>query len=117
MSETPVPRHPGRDANPPGVPAGAGDHPALGAPGWRLAPCSPDWDEAYLAAIAEDEDPGEYEDPDNTPPAALDDTELAELLAGSWEVAEELARDEADRARRDTTGLLAALGPRSGPGS
>ena len=57
MSETPVPQDPGRDEDPPGTPAGPGDHPSLGAPGWRLVPCSPDWDEAYLAAIAEDEYP------------------------------------------------------------
>src|SRR5579859_596912 len=70
MSETPVPRDPGRDEDPPGMPAGPGDHPSLGSPEWRLAPCRPDWDEAYLAAIAEDEYPGDadlYEDPDNAP--------------------------------------------------
>ena len=77
MPETPAPRDPGRDEDPPGVPrvpAGPGDRPSLGSPGWRLVPQSPDWDEAYLAAIAddEDEDPGdpeEYEDPGNAPPA------------------------------------------------
>ncbi|HJY66174.1 MAG TPA: hypothetical protein VJ254_05565, partial [Streptosporangiaceae bacterium] len=82
MSETPVPRDPGRDEDPPGTPAGPGDHPSLGAPGWRLVPCSPDWDEAYLAAMAEDEYPGDadlYEDPDNARPAGLDDAELATL--------------------------------------
>ena len=43
-------------------------------------PQSPDWDEAWLAARAEDEypgDPEEYEDPDNAPPAGLDDDQLA----------------------------------------
>jgi hypothetical protein len=59
MSETPVPRDPGRDEDPPGTPAGPGGHPLLGSPGWRLVPCRPDWDEAYLAAIAEDEYPGD----------------------------------------------------------
>src|SRR5580704_14872208 len=44
MSGTPVPRDPGRDEHPPGTPAGPGDHPSLGAPGWRLVPCSPDWE-------------------------------------------------------------------------
>ena len=37
-----------------------------------MVPCSPDWDEAYLAAMAEDEYPGDadlYGDPDNAPPA------------------------------------------------
>ena len=46
-------------------------------------PQSPDWDEAYLAALADDEDPGdpdEYEDPDNASPAGLDDQELAALI-------------------------------------
>ena len=43
MSETPVPRDPGRDENPPGVPAGPGDGPRLGSPDWRLVPQSPDW--------------------------------------------------------------------------
>ena len=95
MSETPVPRDPGRDEDPPGVPAGPGDHPSLGAPGWRLVPCGPDWDEAYLAAMAEDEYPGdldEYEDPDNAPPAGLDDAELAALITGARQVAAEQAR-------------------------
>ena len=35
-------------------------------------PCGPDRDQAYLAAMAGDEDPGdldEYEDPGNAPPA------------------------------------------------
>jgi hypothetical protein len=62
------------------MPAGLGDHPSLGSPGWRLVPGRPEWDEAYLAAIAEDEYPGDadlYEDPDNAPPAGLDDTEMA----------------------------------------
>ena len=62
----------GRDEDPSGVPAGPGDYPSLGSPEWRLVPCSPEWDEAYLAAMAEDEDPGDpelYEDPDNAPPA------------------------------------------------
>jgi hypothetical protein len=79
MSEAPVPRYPGQDDDPSGMPAGPGDHPRLGSPEWRLVPQSLDWDEASLAAVADDEDPGdpdEYEDPDNAPPAALDDHEL-----------------------------------------
>jgi hypothetical protein len=43
-------------------------------------PSSPDWDEAYLDAMADDEYPGdleEYQDPNNAPPAGLDDAELA----------------------------------------
>src|SRR5579862_8570589 len=95
MSETPVPRDPGRDEDPPGMPAGSGDRPSLGSPGWRLVPCRPDWDEAYLAATAEDEYPGDadlYEDPDNAPPAGLEDAELAALIAAARENAEDQAR-------------------------
>ncbi len=58
MSETPVSRDPGPDGDPSGVPAGPGDHPWLGSPDWALVPQRPDWDEAYLAAMADDEDPG-----------------------------------------------------------
>ncbi|MFZ0188535.1 MAG: DUF222 domain-containing protein [Streptosporangiaceae bacterium] len=123
MSETPVPPDPGRDEYGPGTPAGPGDHPSLGAPGWRLVPCSPDWDEDYLAAMAEDEDPGDadlYEDPDNAPPAGLDDAELATLIAEARENAEEQARADADAAARGVTRLLAMLGSvsagRRGPG-
>ena len=52
-------------------------------------PQSPDWDEAWLAARAEDEypgDPEEYEDPDNAPPPGLDDDQLAALIAEAREV-------------------------------
>src|ERR1700733_1793376 len=123
MSETPVPRDPGRDEDPPGVPAGPGDHPSLAAPGWQLVPCGPDWDEAYLAAMAEDEYPGdldEYEDPGNAPPAGLDDAELAALIAGARQVAAEQARAEAAETRLGLTGLLAmtdsVAAGRRGPG-
>jgi hypothetical protein len=123
MSETPVPRDPGRDEDPPGTPAGPGDHPSLGSPGWRLVPCRPDWDEAYLAAMAEDEYPGDadlYEDPDNAPPAGLDDAEMATLIAEARENAEERARANADAAARGMTGLLAMIDSvaagRRGPG-
>ena len=68
MSETPVPCDPGRDDIPLGVPAGPGDRPTLGSPGWRLVPHGPDWPEWMGEdAHAEDEDPGdldEYQDPD-----------------------------------------------------
>jgi hypothetical protein len=95
MSETPVSRDPGPDGDPSGVPAGPGDYPRLGSPGWRQVPQSPDWDEAWLAARAEDEDPGdpdEYEDPDNAPPAGLDDDQLAALIAEAREITAEQAR-------------------------
>jgi hypothetical protein len=71
MRQEPVPQEPGRDEDPSGVAAGPGNHPWLGSPDWRLVPQSPDWDEAYLAARAEDEYPGdleEYEDPDHARP-------------------------------------------------
>ena len=47
-------------------------------------PQSPDWDEAWLAARVEDEDPGnpdDYEDPDHAPPPGMDDDQLAALIA------------------------------------
>jgi hypothetical protein len=86
-------------------------------------PCRPDWDEEYLAAMAEDEDPGDpdlYEDPDNAPPAGLDDSELAALIAGAREAAEDPAQAAEAAARLGVTGLLAMLGSvaagRRGPG-
>ncbi|HUB23254.1 MAG TPA: hypothetical protein VMA97_12705, partial [Streptosporangiaceae bacterium] len=66
MHQEPVPSDPGRDGDPPGAAAGPGDYPWLGSAGWRLVPQSPDWDEAFLAARFDDEDPGdpgEDEDP------------------------------------------------------
>src|SRR6516165_11254959 len=123
MSETPVPRNPGPDGDPSGVPAGPGDHPWLGSPDWRLVPQSPDWDEAYLAAMADDEypgDPDEYEDPDNAPPPGLDDAELEALIAEAREITAEQARAAQDAARLGHTAALAAVGAmaagRRGPG-
>jgi len=123
MSETPVHRHPGQDGDPSGMPAGPGDHPSLGSPRWRLVPQSPDWDEAYLAAMADDEDPGdagEYEDPDNAPPAGLDDYELPALIAEAREITADQARAAEAAARLGHTAVLAALGAvsagRRGPG-
>jgi hypothetical protein len=66
MTQTPASRDPAPDGDPSGAPAGPGDHPSLWSPQWRLVPQSPDWDEAYLAARADDEypgDPDDYEDP------------------------------------------------------
>ena len=59
MTQTPAPRDPAPDGDPSGAPVGPGDHPWLGSPDWRLVPQSPDSDEAYLAAMAADEDPGD----------------------------------------------------------
>ena len=113
----------GRDEDPSGGAAGPGDYPSLGSPEWRLVPCRPEWDEAYLAAMADDEDPGDpdlYEDPDNAPPADLDDAELAALIAEAREITADQARAAEAAARLGTTGLLAALGAlaagRRGPG-
>ena len=95
MSETPVSRNPGQDGDPSGVPAGPGDRPRLGSPDWQLVSQSPDWDEAWLAARAEDEypgDPDDYEDPDNAPPPGLDDAELAALLAEARQITADQAR-------------------------
>jgi hypothetical protein len=123
MSDTPVPRDPGWDDNPPGVPAGPGDRPRLGFPDWQLVPQRPDWDEAYLAARADDEypgDPDEYEDPDNAPPLGLDDAELEALLAEAREITADQARATELAAQLGHTAVLAAVGAvvtgRRGPG-
>ena len=111
MSEAQVPRDPGRDEDPSGVPAGPGDHPRLGSPGWRLVPQRPDWDEAYLAARADDEYPGDpdlYEDPDNAPPPGLDDAHLEALLAESGEITADQARAAEAAARSGHAAVLAA---------
>jgi hypothetical protein len=112
MHQEPVPQDPGRDEDPSGMPAGPGNHPWLGSPDWRLVPQSPDWDEAYLAARAEDEYPGdleEYEDPDNAPPS-LDDAELEALVAEAHEIAADQARAAEAAARFGHTATLAAIG-------
>ena len=68
----PGPAHP--DPDPP--PGGEG----------RLLPPDPGWpeDEGYLAALSEEDEPGDPEldqDPDNAPPPGLDDAGLAALAA------------------------------------
>jgi Domain of unknown function (DUF222) len=123
MTQTPAPRDPAPDGGPSGVPAGPGDHPWLGSPDWRLVPQSPDWDEAYLAAAADDEDPGdpeEYQDPDNAPPPGLDDAALEALIAGALQITAGQARAAEAAARSGHTAVLAAVGAvlagRRGPG-
>jgi hypothetical protein len=123
MSDTPAPRHPGPDDRRPGTPPGPGDHPSLGSPGWTPVPQSPDWDEAWLAARADDEYPGdleEYEDPDNAPPAGLDDGQLAALIAEAREVTAGQGYAAGLAARAGQTAALAAAGAvyagRRGPG-
>src|SRR5215469_7948117 len=112
MRETPAPSGPGRDEDPSGVPAGPGDYPWLGSPDWRLVPQSPDWDQDYLAAAADDEDPGdpeEYQDPDNAPPTGLDDFELETLIAEAREVTADQVRAAGAAARSGQTAVRAAL--------
>jgi len=49
----------------------------------------PDVREAYLAALAEEDEPDDpdlYQDPDNAPPPGLDDAQLAELIAEARQV-------------------------------
>ena len=123
MSDTPAPRHPGPDNTPPGGPAGSGDHPSLGSPDWTPVPQRPDWDEAWLAAQAEDEYPGDldsYEDPDNAPPPGLDDDQLADMIAEAREITAEQVRAAEIAARLGHTAVLAAAGAisagRRGPG-
>ena len=127
MHQEPVPRDPGRDGDPPGLRPGPDDHPSLGSPGWRLVPQSPDWDEAFLAARADDEYPGdleEDEDPDNAPPPGLDDDELDALIAEARRAGRELALDQAAVAeawaRSGHTAVVAAVASvvsgRRGPG-
>jgi hypothetical protein len=85
---------PGRDEDPSGLAAGPDDFPAVGSDRWRLLPSSADWpdwtqDEAYLAALAEEDEPDDpdlYQDPDNAPPPGLDDAQLAELIAEARQV-------------------------------
>jgi hypothetical protein len=123
MTQTPAPRDPAPDGDPSGVPAGPGDHPWLGSPGWRLVPQSPDWDEGYLAAVADDEDPGdpeEDEDPGHAPPPGLADAELEALITGAVEITADRARAAGAAARSGRTAVLAAVGAvlagRRGPG-
>jgi hypothetical protein len=99
------------------------DHPSLWSADWRLVPASADWDEGYLEAIAEDEDPGdldEYVDPDNAPPAGLDDAGLVALVAESRALMADQAEAGAEAARSGQAPVRAMLeaesGGRRGPG-
>ncbi len=106
----------------PETPASAG-HPSLWSPDWQLMPASADWDEGYLEAMAEDEDPGdldEYVDPDNAPPAGLDDAGLVALVAEARELVADQAAAAAEAARSGQAPVRAMLeavsGGRRGPG-
>jgi hypothetical protein len=109
------------------MPAGPADLPELGSPRWQLASCSPDWPEwmedgAYLAALADEEypgDPDEEEDPDSGPPPGLDDAGLAVLISEAREVTGDRARADALFARLGETAAMAAVAAclgRRGPG-
>jgi hypothetical protein len=76
----PGPAHPDPD-----FPPGGEGRPLPPDPGWSD-------DEGYLAALGEEDEPDEpdlYQDPDNAPPAGLDDAELAALIAEAREVGED----------------------------
>ena len=86
-------------------------------------PQRPDWDEAWLAARAEDEypgDPDEDEDPDHAPPPGMDDDQPAALIAEAREITAERAYAAELAARLGHTAVLAAIGAegagRPGPG-
>src|SRR5580693_412137 len=75
----PGPAHPDPD---PDLPPGGEGRPVPADPGWLE-------DEGYLAALSEEEDPGDPEldqDPDNAPPAGLDEAGLAALVAEAREL-------------------------------
>ncbi len=123
MSESSDHGSSGRGEDPSGGPAVPGDRPWLGSPDWTLVPQSPDWDEAWLAARADDEYPGDlesYEDPDNAPPPGMDDDQLVALIAEAREITAEQARAAELAARLGHTAVLAAIGAegagRRGPG-
>jgi hypothetical protein len=128
MNQEPAPPDPGQEGNLPGVPAGPVDFPELGSPRWRLLPPGTDWMDdaeqraAYLASLADEEEPGDpdkEEDPDNAPPPNLDDAELAALIAEAREVTEDQTRANAHAARLGMTAAMAAVGAaigRRGPG-
>jgi Domain of unknown function (DUF222) len=92
MPEGPV-SSPGRDEDP-AWDDGGSDNPLWDRSGhWRLVPQQPEWDDqqwaAYAAALYDEEEPDDpdlYQDPDNAPPAGLDDAELAALIAQAPEV-------------------------------
>src|SRR6516162_2252722 len=124
MHQDPVPQDPGQGEDPPGVPAGPGDWPRLGEPGWTLVPQSPDWPEWMDdPAFADDEEPGdpdEDEDPDNAPPPGLDDAELAALLAEAREITASQTEAAAEWAAAGKAGVVGAVASvvsgRRGPG-
>ena len=77
------------------MPAGPGDPLWDGTGQWRPAPPGADWmddpeiREAYLAALAgedEPDDPDLYQDPGSAPPPGLDDAQLAALIAEAREL-------------------------------
>src|SRR5579862_2890602 len=91
------------------------------AAGWRLVlPSGADWmdDEQWAAYLArEPAEPGPGLDADDPPEVSR--AEMAAIITGCREIAEDEARAAALAARMGTTGALAALGAtlgRRGPG-
>ena len=91
---------PGRDGDRGWDAAGRDDPLWDGTGDWRPAPPGGDWmddpqvREAYLAALAEEDEPDDpdlYQDPDNAPPQGMDDAQLAELIAEARQVPEDQA--------------------------
>src|SRR3974390_460311 len=121
MTNQPALPDPGQEDNLPGPPAGPDDYPALGSPGTDPRE-DPQVREAYLAALADEEEPGdpdEEEDQDNAPPPGLDDAQLADLIAEAREVTADQARAAAVAAGLGTTAAMAAVAAvigRRGPG-
>jgi hypothetical protein len=82
----------------------------------------PEVREAYLAALAEEDypgDPDEEEDPDNAPPPGLDDAQLAALITEARAATEDQARADTLAARQGETAAMAAVSAgigRRGPG-
>ena len=118
MGTGPALPDPGRDEDPARGAGEPGDFPEIGADRWQLLPSGTDWmddpdlREAYLAALAgedEPDDPGLEEDPDSAPPPGLDDAELAALIAGAREVTADQARAAAQWARLGETAAMAAV--------
>jgi hypothetical protein len=99
MSDTPAPSGCGQDEDPPGTPAGPGDHPQPGSQRRQLVRQSPDWPQWMdHDAHAEDEypgDPDEYQDPGNAPPPGLDDAQLDALIAEARQAGREITADQA----------------------
>ncbi len=123
MHSAPVPADGGRDDSQPGTPPGPDQDPPGAGDAWepvitRSDPMTEEERQAWLDALDEPFDPGEYPDPDGPPPPGEDELTAAEI-AEIREATEAAARAAVNGARAGTTGALAAiaaLGGRRGPG-